>query len=189
MVTPGVSNVSRASRGQMYTVCFKSLCCFFHPRGRVSDGSQSRRQTAESTNAGPFRHRKRSGRRLETAGSTEIHHWPSTALAGFRHGPCRLMGLVPAKTCGWVGRASGLFRSARQGAVVVSVTFFFFPLGLGFQVSGSRRFAGGNEACGIRSHVDNRLRPAGAFLRMASVERCRCSAPRPVLAARRAIHP
>ncbi len=28
----------------------------------------------------------------------------STALAGIRHGPCRLMGLVPAKTCGWVGR-------------------------------------------------------------------------------------
>ncbi len=65
------------------------------------------------------------------------------------------------------------------------MTFYFSLLACGFQVFGSRRFAGGDEACGSRSHVDNRLRLAGGFLRMASAVICSmcCVLPRAVLAA------
>ena len=78
-------------------------------------------------------------------------------------------------------------RSAKQ-PVVVAVTFYFSLWACGFQVSGSRRFAGGNGACEVSGTQVTRRQPpaAGRGIPANGVRRQRCSVPRAVLAARRA---
>ena len=153
--------------------CHKILGYFFRPRPEPRlNKRRSRSQTGASqgheqpraptpvrsgtaSSAGGVR--KRLGRRrssLSALGAAPLRWLGSGTVLVVSWA---LRGLVPAKTCGWVGRSeSGLFRSVRQAARRCSCDFLFFPLGLwfpGLRVQALRRGKRGLRGVRDSSHT------------------------------------